>query len=135
MFTAEEPTRFGLGCLGSRLMAGALSLERAAALRGSGGRSLEELRRMAGCTGELESVALPAGFYHSFVELHIEQGPILEREGIPIGLVEHIAGPSSYRLTLTGEGGHAGAVLMPDRHDASLAAAEVALAVERSGAE
>ena len=100
MFTAEEPTRFGLGCLGSRLMAGALPLEKARALRDREGRSLEELRAAAGCTGTLESVKLPEGFYHAFVELHIEQGPLLEKEGIPIGIVEHIAGPSSYRVTL-----------------------------------
>lgn len=132
MFTAEEPTRFGIGCLGSRLMAGALPLEKAHALRDREGRSLDELRRAAGFDGPLESVKLPEGYYHSFVELHIEQGPLLEREGIPIGIVERIAGPSSYRLTLTGEGGHAGAVLMPGRRDASLAAAEIALMVERA---
>jgi len=132
MFTAEEPTRFGLGCLGSRLMAGALPLEKARALRDREGRSLDELRAAAGCTGTLESVKLPEGFYHAFVELHIEQGPRLEQEGIPIGIVEHIAGPSSYRVSLLGEGGHAGAVLMPGRRDAGLAAAEIALAVERA---
>ena len=132
MFTAEEPTRFGLGCLGSRLMAGALPLEKARALRDREGRSLEELRAAAGCTGTLESVKLPEGFYSSFVELHIEQGPILEKAGVPIGIVEHIAGPSSYRVSLLGEGGHAGAVLMPGRRDAGLAAAEIALAVERA---
>ena len=132
MFTAEEPTRFGLGCLGSRLMAGALPLEKARALRDREGRSLEELRTAAGCTGTLESVKLAEGFYHAFVELHIEQGPLLEKEGIPIGIVEHIAGPSSYRVSLLGEGGHAGAVLMPGRRDAGLAAAEIALAVERA---
>ena len=135
MFTAEEPTRFGLGCLGSRLLAGALPLEQARALRDREGRSLDELRSAAGCVGALETVKLPAGCYHSFIELHIEQGPLLEREGIPIGVVEHIAGPSSYRVTLSGEGGHAGAVLMPVRHDASLAAAEIALAVERAARE
>jgi N-carbamoyl-L-amino-acid hydrolase len=132
MFTAEEPTRFGLGCLGSRLLAGALSLEKARALRDHEGRSLEELRAAAGCQGALESVKLPEGFYHAFVELHIEQGPLLEAENIPIGIVEHIAGPSSYRISLLGEGGHAGAVLMPGRRDAGLAAAEIALAVEHA---
>jgi ureidoglycolate amidohydrolase len=130
MFTAEEPTRFGLGCLGSRLMAGSISVEKASALRDREGHSLDELRAAAGYHGALESVKLPNGYYHSFVELHIEQGPILEKENIPIGLVEHIAGPSSYRVTLHGEGGHAGAVLMPIRHDAMLAGAEIALAVE-----
>lgn len=132
MFTAEEPTRFGLGCLGSRLLAGALSLEKARALRDREGRSLEELRAAAGCQGALESVKLPEGFYHAFVELHIEQGPLLEAKNIPIGIVEHIAGPSSYRISLLGEGGHAGAVLMPGRRDAGLAAAEIALAVEHA---
>jgi N-carbamoyl-L-amino-acid hydrolase len=131
MFTSEEPTRFGLGCLGSRLMAGALPPKKARTLRDRDGRSLDDLRAAAGCVGDLESVRLPDGFYHSFVELHIEQGPLLERESLPVGIVEAIAGPSAYRVTFHGEGGHAGAVLMPDRRDASLAAAEVALAVER----
>jgi ureidoglycolate amidohydrolase len=132
MFTAEEPTRFGLGCLGSRLMAGSISVEKAQGLRDRDGRSLDELRGAAGYSGPLGSVRLPSGYYHSFVELHIEQGPILEAGNIPIGIVEHIAGPSSYRVTLHGEGGHAGAVLMPVRHDAMLAGAEIALAVERA---
>jgi ureidoglycolate amidohydrolase len=132
MFTAEEPTRFGLGCLGSRLMAGSISIEKSQALRDRDGRTLDELRGAAGYSGPLGSVRLPSGYYHSFVELHIEQGPILEAAKVPIGIVEHIAGPSSYRVTLHGEGGHAGAVLMPVRHDAMLAGAEIALAVERA---
>jgi len=132
MFTAEEPTRFGLGCLGSRLMGGTIPVARAQALRDREGRGLDELRAAAGYSGSLNSVKLPKGHYHSFVELHIEQGPILEKKKIPIGIVEHIAGPSSYRVTLHGEGGHAGAVLMPKRHDAMLAGAEIALAVERA---
>jgi N-carbamoyl-L-amino-acid hydrolase len=135
MFTAEEPTRFGLGCLGSRLMAGSIPLEKARALRDREGRGLDELRAAAGYAGPLESVRLPKGHYHAFVELHIEQGPLLEADKVPIGIVEHIAGPSSYRVTLNGEGGHAGAVLMPVRHDAMLAGAEIALAVERAAKE
>jgi N-carbamoyl-L-amino-acid hydrolase len=117
------------------LLSGALSPERAAALTDTEGRSLEEWRALAGFgSAALSSVRLDKGGYGAFVELHIEQGPILERESIPIGIVEAIAGPSSYRLRITGEGGHAGAVLMPDRHDAGLAAAEIALAVERAAA-
>ena len=69
------------------------------------------------------------------MELHIEQGPLLERQGIDIGVVEKIAAPSALRVRLEGEGGHAGAVLMPDRHDALLAGAEIALAVERAALE
>jgi N-carbamoyl-L-amino-acid hydrolase len=64
------------------------------------------------------------------VELHIEQGPLLELRQVPIGVVTAIAAPASLRLTIEGQGGHAGAVLMPDRHDAFLAAAEIALALE-----
>ncbi len=132
VFTAEEPTRFGIGCLGSRLLAGAIPLDKVRALRDPEGQSLEKLRRRADLTEPLETVALPENHYSAFVELHIEQGPLLEIEHIPIGIVQAIAGPSAYRVRITGEGGHAGAVLMPGRHDASLAAAELALAVEKA---
>jgi ureidoglycolate amidohydrolase len=132
VFTAEEPTRFGIGCLGSRMMAGALAREKIASLRDSDGRDLEFWRRQAALGGDLDSVRLSEGAFGGFVELHIEQGPILERENVAIGIVEKIAGPSSLRLRLTGVGGHAGAVLMPERHDALLAGAEIALAVEKA---
>jgi N-carbamoyl-L-amino-acid hydrolase len=131
IFTAEEPTRFGIGCLGSRMMAGVLSPEKARSLRDREGRSLEELRAAAGFTGALESVAMPAaGRFEKFIELHIEQGPLLEQEGIDLGLVTHIAAPASMRVLIEGEGGHAGARLMPGRKDALAAAAELILALE-----
>jgi ureidoglycolate amidohydrolase len=133
IFTAEEPTRFGIGCLGSRILAGAISLEKAAALRDPEGKSLEELRGAAGFGGmDLRQVRLAPKTYSAFVELHIEQGALLERENIPIGVVERIAAPSTLRVQLTGVGGHAGAMLMPERHDALLAGAEIALAVEQA---
>lgn len=135
MFTAEEPTRFGIGCLGSRLMAGTTSPDEARALRDSEGQSLEELRSAAGCTGNLGAVKLSTGAYRAFIELHIEQGPHLELEQLDIGIVEKIAAPSAFRLLLKGAGGHAGAVLMPGRKDAFLAAAEIALLVERAALE
>jgi N-carbamoyl-L-amino-acid hydrolase len=130
MFTSEEPTRFGIGCLGSRLMSGALASDKAAVLRDQSGLTFEEVRRQAGCDGRLKNARLPSGYYAAFVELHIEQGPILDREGIPIGAVTAIAAPASIRVQIDGEGGHAGAVLMPGRKDALCAAAEVILAVE-----
>jgi N-carbamoyl-L-amino-acid hydrolase len=133
LFAAEEPTRFGIGCLGSRLLSGALSLERAGALRDGEGKFLEELRGVAGLGGlDLREVRLAANCYSAFIELHIEQGPILEQENLPIGIVEKIAAPSTLRVQLTGVGGHAGAMLMPERHDALLAGAEIALAVEQA---
>jgi N-carbamoyl-L-amino-acid hydrolase len=113
-------------------MAGVLSPEKADALKDKEGRSLQEWRASSGCAeGGLVSVRLPQGHYAAFLELHIEQGPLLEREGLDIGVVEKIAAPSALRVKLKGEGGHAGAVLMPERHDAGLGGAEIALAVER----
>lgn len=131
VFTAEEPTRFGIGCLGSRLLSGALSADCAAALRDTEGRTLQDWRNRAGyAQQELQSVRLPRNCYAGFIELHIEQGPLLEAQHVPIGIVEKIAAPSTLRVRLTGVGGHAGAVLMPGRRDALLAGAEIALAVE-----
>lgn len=132
IFTAEEPTRFGIGCIGSRLLSGALDAKKAAAMRDRDGKTLEAWRNEAGCTGGLESVRLAGNVYAGFVELHIEQGPILERDNTAIGIVEKIAAPSTLRMQLTGVGGHAGAVLMPERRDAGLAGAEIALAVEQA---
>lgn len=131
MFTAEEPTRFGIGCLGSRMMAGTTTADEARQLRDPDGRSLDELRPPQ-YDGDLTSVRLDPGTYSHFVELHIEQGPLLDASGTDIGLVEKIAAPAAFRLRFTGTGGHAGAVLMPGRHDAFLAAAETALAVEKA---
>ncbi len=130
LFTSEEPTRFGIGCLGSRLMTGTLDPERADQLRDDEERSLAEVREAAGFRGELASVRLMPGAYSAWVELHIEQGPLLEREGVDIGVVSAIAAPASYRIRIEGFGGHAGALLMPDRRDALCAAAEWILAVE-----
>lgn len=130
IFTSEEPTRFGIGCLGSRLLSGILSAESARNLSDNEGNTVEEARRHAGFSGELAQVRLPVNYYKGFVELHIEQGPLLEHTGKILGLVEKIAAPASLRVTIEGEGGHAGAVLMPNRHDALCGAAELILVLE-----
>lgn len=130
LFTSEEPTRFGLSCLGSRLLAGALLPDAARKLHDSRGTTLDEVRLAAGFDGDLETVKLPPHYYEAFLELHIEQGPTLEREGIALGVVTDIAAPATMRIVIEGEGGHAGAVLMPQRRDALTAAAEVILRVE-----
>jgi ureidoglycolate amidohydrolase len=131
MFTSEEPTRFGIGCLGSRLLSGTLDPNRADALPDKDEATLSTIRTAAGFSGPLASVPLPSNHYHAWLELHIEQGPLLERGGIPIGIVTSIAAPASYRFTVTGLGGHAGALLMPDRRDALCAAAELILSIEK----
>lgn len=130
LFTSEEPTRFGIGCLGSRLMSGSIDAGAGTRLADADGTTLDAARAAAGFSGPLASVHLSPGAYAAFVELHIEQGPLLEAQHVDIGVVTAIAAPASLRVRIDGAGGHAGAVLMPDRHDAFLAGAEVALAVE-----
>jgi len=132
LFTSEEPTRFGIGCLGSRLLSGTMTPDGARKLIDKDGASFEEVRRKAGYSAPLEEVKLPGGYYKAFVELHIEQGPLLEQQKIPLGIVTSIAAPASFRITVEGAGGHAGAVLMPERRDALCAAAELILAIENA---
>ena len=135
LFTAEEPTRFGVGCLGSRALSGTLSPEEVRALTDDEGKNPDEVRREVGFEGELEEVKLEKGHYHAFVELHIEQGPRLEQQNIPIGVVTNIAAPATLHVTLEGQGGHAGAVLMAERKDALTAGAALSLEVERAARE
>ena len=135
LFTSEEPTRFGIGCLGSRGICGSLSTDRAR--RTQGFRGQHTRRALAARQGF--RVSWPrSGFrqnqYAAFVELHIEQGPLLERDGTPIGIVTAIAAPAALRVTWEGEGGHAGAVLMAGRRDALCAAAETVLGRRERGA-
>jgi len=130
MFTSEEPTRFGIGCLGSRLLSGTMTADAARKLVDKEGASLEQVRKNAGYNAPLEEVKLPSGYYKAFAELHIEQGPLLEQQKISLGIVTSIAAPASLRFSIEGAGGHAGAVLMPDRRDALCAAAELILAIE-----
>ncbi len=132
VFATEEPTRFGIGCLGSRLLSGTLSAEAAVKLKDRDGGSVDEVRRKAGLSGNLQDVKLPTGYYKAFVELHIEQGPLLEQAKISLGIVKSIAAPASLRISLKGAGGHAGGVLMPDRKDALCAAAELILTIENA---
>nr|XP_043635193.1 ureidoglycolate hydrolase [Erigeron canadensis] len=134
MFTSEEPTRYGISCLGSRLLAGSVSL--ATALKqtvDNHNMSFLDAAKSAGYAKneDFSTVFLDERSYSAFVELHIEQGPILENEGISIGIVTAIAAPASIKVDFGGNGGHAGAVLMPLRNDAGLAAAELSLAVEK----
>ncbi|KAK1313286.1 hypothetical protein QJS10_CPA06g01877 [Acorus calamus] len=143
LFTSEEPTRFGISCLGRDLNSGSCDrlLARSQALSEALKKTVDgqnisffNAARLAGYAKDqedLSSVFMKEGHYSAFLELHIEQGPILEEEGISIGIVTAIAAPASIKVDFEGNGGHAGAVLMPYRNDAGLAAAELALAVEK----
>jgi N-carbamoyl-L-amino-acid hydrolase len=129
MFTSEEPTRFGIGCLGSRMISGALSAEAAAALVDKDAEGLEQIREKAGFSGALRGVRLPENYYHAFVELHIEQGPVLEGLGLPLGVVLGTKGVERHAITFHGQEAHSGSTPMNVRRDALAAAAKLALEI------
>ena len=129
-FTDEEGARFSLGMIGSRALTGALSQQD---LRHEDreGIPIERAMRDAGLDpGKIVGAARPSGSLAAYLELHIEQGKVLEGEGLPVGVVTGIAGPVWLRLSLAGEAGHAGTTPMGARRDALAAAAEVVGVIE-----
>jgi allantoate deiminase len=132
-FGDEEGVRFGATLIGSRAVAGTLP-EDALQVRDAGGRTMAEVLDDAGFDpARLAAAARQRKDLHAYVELHIEQGPVLEAEGLPVGVVSAINGFSRLRVTLNGMAGHAGTVPMGLRRDALAAAAECVLEVERIG--
>ncbi len=134
VWTNEEGVRYSPDMMGSLVYAGGYSLEDALASRGTDGTILgDELRRI-GYAGSVEP-----GFIkpHAFLELHIEQGPIMDVDGIKIGAVDTLQGIHWQRVTIRGAANHAGTTPTRLRHDAGLAAARVNVflreTVERSG--
>lgn len=131
-FVAEESSRFGTGTLGSKAVAGKLTPEMLETLRDAEGRTLAEALRECGFSPEgLGEARRHPGEYHAYVELHLEQGAVLEHAGIPIGLVTGIAAPTRFRVTYTGRADHSGATPMGLRRDALVAGAELVLSVRR----
>lgn len=123
-FTNEEGVRFAPDMMGSLVAAGGLSVEAALGAEGTDGAKLgDELARI-GYAGPHEPGFLRP---HAYLELHIEQGPILETEGISLGAVETLQGISWQRVTIAGTANHAGTTPMQLRRDAGLAAARVAV--------
>jgi hydantoinase/carbamoylase family amidase len=134
-FAGEEP-RFGTGCLGSRALAGELTRADLDRLRDRDGVTLAQALREFGCDPDRIGEARRApDDVHAFVELHIEQGVVLEAHGMPIGVVHAIAAPHDVRLTLRGAATHAGATPMRLRRDALAGAAEAMVAIERLALE
>jgi N-carbamoyl-L-amino-acid hydrolase len=131
-FTNEEGSRFAPDMLGSLAYVGGIALEDALTIEGIDGAVLgDELERI-GWAGE---APVPGPPPHAFVELHIEQGPVLEEAGLVIGAVTGVQGISWEELTLTGQPNHAGTTPMRLRHDPALVAAEVATFVRRLAVE
>lgn len=125
-FLSEEPSDYGLSCIGSRAFAGMLDVS-ALERRNSTGETLREaIRRMGGSPEEIGgSPLMSKNAIRAFLELHIEQGPILEDASSSLGVVTGINGIRRYALIITGEPGHSGTTPMLNRKDALVAAAEI----------
>jgi len=125
-FTDEEGSRFQPDMLGSLVYAGGMGVEDALDIVGIDGATVgDELRRI----GYDGGAPLPGRPPHAFVEAHVEQGPVLEAEGLTIGAVTGVQGISWQELTVTGQSNHAGTTPMSMRHDAAFAAAAIAVFV------
>lgn len=124
-FLAEEPSEFGLSCIGSRALAGALNGQHLALTRPDGMTLREGIAFVGGRPEALAEVKRPAGGTAAYVEVHIEQGRVLENERIPIGIVTDIVGIRRERIVVTGRADHAGATPMPLRADALVGAARL----------
>ncbi|WP_211260844.1 M20 family metallo-hydrolase [Amycolatopsis jejuensis] len=134
-FLGEESNEFGLSCMGSRALAGELS---AADLDRQDHHGTRLGDRYAAFGIDPSGVLASSGWaktraLHRYVELHVEQGPLLEESGVPIGVVTAIAGIERILATFTGRPDHAGTMPMGDRRDALVAAAEAVLAVRQEG--
>ncbi|WP_346686387.1 M20 family metallo-hydrolase [Megamonas hypermegale] len=134
VYTSEEPTRFKVGCLGSRAMAGKLDAEAAKKLVDDGGNTLYDvLQKLGFPVQDFDKVPVKKGSIYAAVELHIDQNGVLEKAGKPIGIVKTICAPSVFEVEVIGRQSHAGGTTMKDRQDAFMATAEIALALEQLG--
>lgn len=129
-FAAEEGARFGQACLGSRAAAGVAGPD-PDELRDAGGTSrAEAMRRLGLDPGAIEQARWDPREWAAFVEVHVEQGTVLEAQAVRLGIVDLVSGSSRVAIELIGRASHSGGTPMPGRADALAAAAEVVLAAE-----
>lgn len=131
VFRSEESSRFGTGTLGSQAYIGKLDPARLEILCDANGHSLREVLQSRGGVPDTIGTPLYSVPPQAFLEVHIEQGKVLEQAQLPIGIVTGIAAPTRYRVVLKGMADHSGATPMELRHDALCGAAEIILAVEK----
>lgn len=129
-FCDEEGTRFGATMLGSRALTGRFDPVLLGRTDAAGTTMADAMRAAGFDPTRIGSAARRAEELAAYIELHIEQGPVLEQENVPVGCVTAIAGQTRLEVTVTGMAGHAGTVPMAGRHDALAAAAEMVLAIE-----
>lgn len=131
-FVEEEGISFRCPLAGSKALAGLLPVADLKAMRNEAGQSFYDAARQFGSDPDhLAEDRLRAGEIKAALELHIEQGEVLESSGLAVGIVDCIAGSHNYRVHLDGRANHAGTTPMALRRDALTAAAEMALAIER----
>jgi beta-ureidopropionase / N-carbamoyl-L-amino-acid hydrolase len=129
-FLAEEPSDYGLSCVGSRGMSGALTAQMLE-MKEPGSETLREALRRVG--GDPDGIgAARRADIKAFLELHIEQGSVLESQAVPVGIVTAIAGIRRIAITFEGAADHAGTTPMAMRHDALVAAANTVISVRRT---
>ncbi|NYT36188.1 Zn-dependent hydrolase [Allopusillimonas soli] len=124
-FLSEEPSDYGISCVGSRGMTGLLDDAMLASARLDGETLAQGMVRVGAAPDRLQTALRGKGDTAAFVELHIEQGPVLETRGLPIGVVSHIVGIRRVALTVTGRPDHAGTTPMDLRRDALVGAARL----------
>lgn len=136
VYTSEEPTRYGLSCLGSRAMAGEMSLEDTKALFDQDGRSLyDKLVELHYDLDKYDDIKKKPGEVFASVELHVEQNNRLEKKHCPVGIVEKICAPTIFRVSVEGRQSHAGGTDMFERKDAFAACCEISLYLEKLAKE
>lgn len=134
-FGDEEGVRFPEALAGSRAIAGTFQREALDAVDPAGIPLRAALKTFGGDPEAVAGLSRRGADVFGYLELHIEQGPVLEAEDLPVGIVTAIAGATRFEVTVTGTAGHAGTVPMRLRRDAFAAVAEMALAVERIACE
>ncbi|MGC5325206.1 Zn-dependent hydrolase [Brevibacillus sp. SYSU BS000544] len=133
VFACEESTRFGVSTIGSKAMTGLLDKNALSKLKDRNGVSIQEaFEEVSLDFQKIDSVVRNPEEFKVFLELHIEQGPVLEAEKIQVGIVTGIAAPTRLRVQIKGKASHSGTTPMNSRQDALAAAAEIILAVEEA---
>jgi N-carbamoyl-L-amino-acid hydrolase len=128
VWSAEEGVAFGRGLAGSRIVAGDVKPSDMDAVW-NGLRRGDAIRKVGGDPDRILEAVRPKGAHHAYLELHIEQGGSLDRDRVPLGIVEGIVAIERFRATVTGFANHAGTTPMPERQDALIAASHLTVAV------
>lgn len=135
VFMAEESSRFGFATMGSKAMTGAVNPSWAKAKDQAGESFPDALGRQGLDLANARAASRSRDEFKAFLELHIEQGPVLERTNNTIGIVEAIAAPTRLKIVVDGMAGHSGTTPMDDRQDALVSAAMIILAVQEIAME